>query len=270
MKGRWSFLGVILIVLSVLFCLYHQGWAEERYTVKLGDSLYTISKSFGVSVETLKEANGLNGNAIIPKQVLLIPTQKEKRIGKTVKEPSGETESYVVKEGDSLYSISKKVGLSVEEIKKLKARYCYLCDAGLSNEHVRDELLSHFTDDATVDFGLGPASAFSGREGLKTFFGTVVPESVSFCMHMVHNPIIEVHGDQATGTWYYEAPTTNSATNTAEWMAGTYEEEYVRESGRWRFASIKTRWKYISPYDEGWAKNRGAVLAALGSRDTVG
>ena len=120
MMGRWSFLGVILIVLSVLFCLYHQGWAEERYTVKLGDSLYTISKSFGVSVETLKEANGLNGNAIKPKQVLLIPTQqKEKRIGKTVKGPSRETESYVVKEGDSFYSISKKVGLSVEEIKKV-------------------------------------------------------------------------------------------------------------------------------------------------------
>ena len=120
MMGRWGFLGVMLIVLSVLFCLYHQGWAGERYTVKSGDSLYTISKSFGVSIETLKEANGLNGNAIKPKQVLLIPTQqKEKRIGKRVKEPLRETESYVVKEGDSLYIISKRAGLSIEEIKKM-------------------------------------------------------------------------------------------------------------------------------------------------------
>ncbi len=158
----------------------------------------------------------------------------------------------------------------IEAIKKLKARYCYLCDAGLSDARVRDALLAEFSDDATVDFGLGPASIFAGKEGLKIFFGKVVPESVSFCMHMVHNPIIEVNGDRATGTWYYEAPTTNAGTNTAEWMTGTYAEEYVRQGGRWKFASIKTRWKYISPYDQGWAKDRGALLAALADAEKAG
>jgi hypothetical protein len=44
-------------------------------------------------------------------------------------------------------------------------------------------------------------------------------------------------------------------------MAGTYVEEYVREDGEWKFASIDTQWKYISPYDEGWAKNPGELLA---------
>ena len=154
----------------------------------------------------------------------------------------------------------------IEAIRKLKATYCYLCDAGLEDERNRDELLAHFTGDARVDFGFGPASVYEGREGLKTFFGQVVPTAVSFCMHMVHNPIIEVNGDRATGRWYYEAPTTDAATNRAQWMAGTYEEEYVRENGAWKFASIKTRWKYISPYDEGWAKNRGALLAAMQDR----
>lgn len=150
----------------------------------------------------------------------------------------------------------------IEEIKKLKARYCYLCDAGLGDERVCDELLSHFSDRAKVDFGLGPTSQFEGKEGLKIFFGKVVPETLSFCMHMVHNPIIDVHGDRATGKWYYEVPTTNRASGGAEWMAGTYEEEYVRENGRWKFAFIRTRWKFITPYDEGWARNRGALLAA--------
>ncbi|MBI4517730.1 MAG: nuclear transport factor 2 family protein [Deltaproteobacteria bacterium] len=153
----------------------------------------------------------------------------------------------------------------IEAIRKLKATYCYLCDAGLGDEGVRDQLLAHFTADAKVDFGLGPASIYEGREGLQTFFGSVVPGAVSFCMHMVHNPIIEVHGDRATGTWYYEAPTTDAASNIAQWMAGTYEEEYVRAGGCWKFAAIKTRWKYISPYHDGWAKNRGELLAALGA-----
>jgi hypothetical protein len=149
----------------------------------------------------------------------------------------------------------------IEAIRKLKATYCYLCDAGLDDARNRDALLSHFTEDARVDFGLGPASVFEGTEGLKTFFGEVVPGAVSFCMHMVHNPIIEVHGDRATGRWYYEAPTTDTSTNGAQWMTGTYEEEYVRQNGEWKFASIKTRWNYISPYEEGWAKNRGHLLA---------
>ena len=154
-----------------------------------------------------------------------------------------------------------KVLEDIEEIRKLKATYCYLCDAGLGDEGIRDKLISHFTEDARVDFGLGVASMFEGKDGLETFFGQVVPAAVSFCMHMVHDPIIEVRGDRATGKWYYEAPTTDASTNRAQWMAGTYEEEYVRESGKWKFAYIKTTWKYISPYDEGWAKNRGELLA---------
>ncbi len=152
----------------------------------------------------------------------------------------------------------------IEAIRKLKATYCYLCDAGLGDDRNRDELISHFSDDARVDFGLGPPSVFEGKEGLKTFFGEVVPGAISFCMHMVHNPIITVKGNAATGRWYYEAPTTDTASNKAQWMAGTYEEEYVRENGEWKFASIKTKWKYISPYDDGWAKNRGELLAGVG------
>jgi len=153
----------------------------------------------------------------------------------------------------------------MEEIRKLKATYCFLCDAGLDDERNRDALISHFTDDARVDFGLGPASQFEGREGLEVFFGQVVPGAISFCMHMVHNAIIEVDGDRATGRWYYEAPTTDASSGRAQWMAGTYLEEYVREDGEWKFASIRTQWKYITPFDEGWAKNPGELLAAAQS-----
>jgi len=146
----------------------------------------------------------------------------------------------------------------IEAIKKLKATYCYLCDAGLGDVRNRDELISHFTENARVDFGMGPESMFEGKEGLETFFGGVVPSAVSFCMHMVHNPIIEVKGDRATGRWYYEAPTTDTTTGKAQWMAGTYFEEYAREKGEWKIDSMRVAWKYIAPYDEGWAKIAGA------------
>ena len=151
----------------------------------------------------------------------------------------------------------------VEAIKQLKARYCYLCD-GLSDEAHRGELLSLFTDDARLDFGLTPDSVYEGPEALEEFFRSVVPGAVSFCMHMVHNPIIEVSGDRATGTWYYEAPVTDATSGGAQWMAGTYHEEYRREEGRWKIASLDTSWNYISPYEDGWAKSPGVPLPAPG------
>jgi hypothetical protein len=146
----------------------------------------------------------------------------------------------------------------IEAIRKLRATYCYLCDAGLDDVRNRDELISHFTQNARLDFGMGPASQYQGTEGLKTFFGEMVPLGVSFCMHMVHNPIIDVKGDRATGKWYFEAPVTNKLENNrAEWYTGTYHEEYVREKGEWKFDSIKVDWTYRTPYDEGWAKAPG-------------
>jgi peptidoglycan endopeptidase LytE len=131
----WKILGTGLIVLFIALGFYQRGWAEERYTVKPGDTLYGISKSFGVSIEALKKANALEGDSIKPKQVLTIPFQGEKKVDEaarrpssrtpkklpteTVKRNSGETDSYVVQKGDNLSSISKKVGLSIEEIKKM-------------------------------------------------------------------------------------------------------------------------------------------------------
>ena len=64
----------------VFFCLAllvaGAAMAAERYTVKPGDSLHKIAKKFHVSVDALKEANHLEGNALRPKQVLIIPGGK--------------------------------------------------------------------------------------------------------------------------------------------------------------------------------------------------
>jgi peptidoglycan endopeptidase LytE len=118
MMGRLGFMEVMLVVLFLSACPY-RGSAEERYTVKPGDSLYTISKSYGISVEALKEANRLEGSHLQPKQVLLIPNPKKRPAVKIAQKVSTETEPYIVKQGDSLYTISKRVGLSAEEIKRM-------------------------------------------------------------------------------------------------------------------------------------------------------
>ena len=119
MMGRWTLWRVGVVVLSLLFGLEHQGLAEERYTVKPGDSLYKVAKSFGVNIETLRKVNSLEGDILKPSQVLLIPVQGAKQKRTSVRREPPQTRSYVVGKGDSLSVISKRVGVSAEEIRKM-------------------------------------------------------------------------------------------------------------------------------------------------------
>ena len=52
--------------------------SEENYTsyiVKAGDSLYKIANEYGISVETIKQANNLTSNLLSIGQILKIPTE---------------------------------------------------------------------------------------------------------------------------------------------------------------------------------------------------
>jgi cell wall-associated NlpC family hydrolase len=89
------------------------GFAAEKYTVRRGDTLYVISKKMGVSVESIKEANDLASDSIKVKQILTIPGDKTTKVSAPLKEV------YVVKKGDSLYAISNRTGVSVNEIKNI-------------------------------------------------------------------------------------------------------------------------------------------------------
>lgn len=78
----------------------------QSYTVLLGDTLYGISKQFGVSVNDIKLQNNLKNNIINPGEVLIIPS-----VSTTI--------LYTVKKGDTLYSISKRYDVSVNEISRV-------------------------------------------------------------------------------------------------------------------------------------------------------
>ena len=97
--------------------------AAEHYRVKAGDSLYRIAKKFRVSPESIRRANGLEGDALNVNQSLLIPAGKSQR---KVPEPAASKEEngadarvHVVKRGETLAAVSEKTGISVSEIKRL-------------------------------------------------------------------------------------------------------------------------------------------------------
>ena len=82
---------------------------SNYYTVKSGDSLWSISRKFGITVDELKNANNLSSNLLSIGQNLIIP-------GKEAQATNGE---YVVKKGDSLYSIARKYNTSVDNLKSI-------------------------------------------------------------------------------------------------------------------------------------------------------
>jgi ketosteroid isomerase-like protein len=137
----------------------------------------------------------------------------------------------------------------IEAIKQEKSRYVYCLD-------VRDwdGVLEHFTDDAIVDFG--ELGHHEGREEMVKYFKEDFPPLISFTLHMTQDPIIEVSGDTARGRWYMHESLTFAATNRASWGAARYDDELVRVNGKWKVRRCNITIFYLSPFDEGWVKNR--------------
>ena len=78
------------------------------YCVQWGDTLYSIARRFGVTIDAIVAANGLaNPNQIRAGQVLIIPG---------LPPPDHEPTMYVVQPGDNLYRISLKFGVPIESI----------------------------------------------------------------------------------------------------------------------------------------------------------
>ncbi len=81
------------------------------YVVKQGDWIYKIARQCGVDPKAIIAANpGINANFIIPNQKLNMPA------GGTAVQPAACTGNYTVVQGDTLFSIAYRCGLTTEEL----------------------------------------------------------------------------------------------------------------------------------------------------------
>lgn len=87
---------------------------NEIYIVKGGDTLYGIASRYGINVDDLRRYNNLSGNVLSIGQQLYIPT------GQMVDDIVGtDYDTYVVRTDDSLFNIASRYGISVDELKRI-------------------------------------------------------------------------------------------------------------------------------------------------------
>ncbi|NLY88761.1 MAG: LysM peptidoglycan-binding domain-containing protein [Firmicutes bacterium] len=102
---------VIVISLGLLFLLAGGTAADWTYTVQRGDTLQGIAQRFGVSLGSLRQRNGLWTDSLRVGQRITIPT------GATAASTGGWT--YTVRRGDTLYTISQRVGVPVNTLRSV-------------------------------------------------------------------------------------------------------------------------------------------------------
>ncbi|HPK53950.1 MAG TPA: LysM peptidoglycan-binding domain-containing protein, partial [Smithellaceae bacterium] len=114
------FTGFLVLCLSLSFI---SSALAEQYQVKKGDSLYSISREFGVKISAIQQENSLGGTKLKAGQILTIsgngsaaPAIKAKTKSVT---QTGHLSYYIVKKGDTLSLIARKTGVPAKEIAAL-------------------------------------------------------------------------------------------------------------------------------------------------------
>ncbi len=124
--SRFVIISAMLLAAVSAFC------EQKTHTVQKGETLYSISRQYGVSVNELRQYNGLTETSILKVGQMLkvsaeTETKKENTGTATASTSSSgkKTETqpvyddYTVKAGDTLYSIARANDISVAELKKI-------------------------------------------------------------------------------------------------------------------------------------------------------
>ena len=134
----------------------------------------------------------------------------------------------------------------IEEIRKLKARYCAGCD----DDHNPDTLIALFAPDGSWEAsGIG---RFEGHEAIRNYFAALRASGrIRNSAHNVFNPNVEVDGNTATGHWrlimLYTGIYPSGEIHFSR-IIGWYKETYRRGADGWQISNLYCQVEEAAPY----------------------
>src|SRR5688572_12632356 len=140
---------------------------------------------------------------------------------------------------------------SVRAVKRLQETYAQYSQFGLWTD-----MAALFADNAQLSYGKDNAQ---GRAAIQSYFLTTFGEGTNglkpggLHTQMVLRPLINVSADGQTakGRWW-EFSMTGQHGMKAEWAAGIFENEYVRDGGVWKISRMRYNPMFAGPYATGW------------------
>jgi hypothetical protein len=140
---------------------------------------------------------------------------------------------------------------SVRAVKRVQEMYAQYSQFGLWTD-----MASLFADNAQLSYGKDNEE---GRQAIQNYFLTKFGEGThglkpgGLHTQMVLRPLINVSADgqSAKGRWW-EFSMTGQHGVKAEWAAGIFENEYIRERGVWKISRMHYNPMFAGPYATGW------------------
>ncbi len=147
---------LLIGLLSLVLVGFAWGQDGGTYRVKAGDTLFRIAMQYDLTVDALKQLNGLRSNRIAVGQVLKVKPEAA-AVDSTI--------TYTVRQGDTMYRIATEHGVTVEQMLAWNELGNDLVSVGqslsiripLQNEQALDEGASPETDQEA--FGLHVVAA---------------------------------------------------------------------------------------------------------------
>ncbi len=129
-------------MIAAFFSLAVFAFGEQKtHTVQKGETLYSISRQYGLTVNELRQLNGLSDTSVLKVGQVLKVSAPETATAPATSSASGNSattstttssasssatssavttyENYTVKAGDTFYSIARASGITVAELKKI-------------------------------------------------------------------------------------------------------------------------------------------------------
>lgn len=163
------------------------------------------------------------------------------------------------------------------EIRRLQARYVFLCDTPIPEFGVRDDahridlIMELYTEDAVWEgvgehydgqFGRAEGAA-QVRAHFERFWGAKQDPALLLNAHYLTSEQIHVDGDAATGQWIHVQPWLFSD-GTSLLRSSRLNNAFRRVAGTWKISRTRTENVFVAPLPRNWATDHPSASVLMG------